>query len=201
MPLRRLISLSSLVLAVAALTPATALGAANGTDRPVSGTSTSTTILNTATGTGVSDGIGQLSHLGAFTFHNDFTSFTVTGPNTFSYTLTTIWVAANGDEFFSTGTATGTLTSGIKSYCQHDHWRHRSLRRRQRDDYVERHQRKRLRRAPRHRDSRRTDQLLTGRNRPGRRQRRPRSEIIEGEGGIGSMTSSHCGKVVYGAPR
>ncbi len=115
MPLRRLIFLSSLVLAVAALSPAMALGAANGTDRPVSGTSTSTTILNTATGIGVSDGIGELSHLGAFTFHNDFTSFTVTGPNTFSYTLTTIWVAANGDEFFSTGTATGTLTAGIKS--------------------------------------------------------------------------------------
>ncbi len=115
MPLSRVVFLSSLVLVVAALSPATSLGAANGTDRPISGTSTSTTILNTATGTGTSEGIGQLSHLGAFTFHNDFTSFTVTGPNTFSYTLTTTWVAANGDEFFSSGTATGTLTNGIES--------------------------------------------------------------------------------------
>jgi hypothetical protein len=77
----------------------------------VSGTSSSTTILDTATGTGVSEGIGQLSHLGAFTFHNDFTSFGFTAPNTFSYTLTTTWVAANGDEIFTTGTATGRLTA------------------------------------------------------------------------------------------
>lgn len=111
MPLRRLIFLSSLVLAVAALSPAAALGAANGTDRPVSGKSTSTTTVDLATGTGVSDGSGQLSHLGAFTFHNDFTSFTVTGPNTFSFTLTATVVAANGDEIFTTATGTGTLTA------------------------------------------------------------------------------------------
>jgi hypothetical protein len=115
MPKHRAIITASFVLALAALIPASAAANAGGTDRPVSGTSTSTTVLNTATGTGTSEGIGQLSHLGAFTFHNDFTSFTVTGPTTFSYTLTTIWVAANGDEIFTTGTATGTLTNGIES--------------------------------------------------------------------------------------
>jgi hypothetical protein len=112
MPLRRLIFLSSLVLAVAALSPATALGAANGTDRPLSGTSSSTTIINTAPpGTGTSDGSGQISHLGEFTFHNDITSLTPTGLNTFSFTLTAIIVAANGDEIFTTATGTGTLTA------------------------------------------------------------------------------------------
>jgi hypothetical protein len=99
------------LLAVAALSPAAALGKAHGTDRPVKGTSTSTTTVDLANGTGVSDGSGHLSHLGRFTFHNDFTSFTVTGPDTFSFTLTAIVVAANGDEIFTTGTGTGTVTA------------------------------------------------------------------------------------------
>ena len=111
MPLRRLIFLSSLVLAVAALSPAAALGAAKGTDRPVSGKSTSTTTIDTATGTGTVAGSGQLSHIGRFTFTNDITSLTITGPNTFSFTLTAIIVAANGDEIFTTATGTGTLTA------------------------------------------------------------------------------------------
>jgi hypothetical protein len=111
MPLRRLIFLSSVVLAVAALSPTAALGKAKGTDRPLSGKSSSTTIINAATGTGTSDGSGQLSHLGRFTFHNDITSFTVTGPVTFSVTLTAIIVAANGDEVFTTATGTGTFAA------------------------------------------------------------------------------------------
>ena len=111
MPLRRLICLSGLVLAVAALSPAAALGATNGTDRPVSGKSSSTTILDIATGTGTSDGSGQLSHFGSFSFHNDITSFTLTGPDTFTLTLTAIIVAANGDEVFTTATGTGTMTA------------------------------------------------------------------------------------------
>jgi hypothetical protein len=110
MPLRRLIFLSSLVLTVAALSPAAALGAAKGTDRPVSGTSSSTTTVDLATGTGSVAGSGQLSHLGQFTFTNDITSLTITG-NTFSFTLTAIIVAANGDEIFTTATGTGTLTA------------------------------------------------------------------------------------------
>jgi hypothetical protein len=111
MPLRRLIFLSSLVLAVAALSPAAALGAAKGTDRPVSGKSTSTTTIDTATGTGTVAGSGQLSHIGRFTFTNDITSLTITGPDTFSFTLTAIVVAANGDEVFTTATGTGTFSA------------------------------------------------------------------------------------------
>jgi hypothetical protein len=111
MSLRRLIFLSSLVLAVAALSPAAALGAAKGTDRPLSGTSTSTSTVDIVTGTGTVDGSGQISHLGRFTFHNDFTSVTITGPDTFSFTLTAIIVAANGDKVFTTATGTATFTS------------------------------------------------------------------------------------------
>jgi hypothetical protein len=110
MPLRRLIFLSSLVLAVAALSPPAALGAANGTDRPVKGKSTSTAIVNLATGTGTIDGTGQFTHIGKFTFHDDFTSFTLTGPTTFAFTSTETVVAANGDETFVTYAGTGTLT-------------------------------------------------------------------------------------------
>lgn len=111
MPTRTLIVLSSLVLALAALSPAAALGKAKGTDRPVSGKSTSTTTVDLATGTGIADGRGQLSHFGRFTFHNDITSITLTGPDTFSLTLTASVVAANGDEVFTTAVGTGTLTA------------------------------------------------------------------------------------------
>jgi hypothetical protein len=99
------------ILAVAAIGPAAALGKPHGTDRPVKGTSTSTTTVDLATGTGISDGSGQISHLGAFTFHNDFTGFTVTG-DTFTWTQTATIVAANGDEIFATAVGTGTLSTG-----------------------------------------------------------------------------------------
>ena len=98
------------LFAVAAMSPAAALGKAKGTDRPLSGTSSSTTTVDLATGTGSVAGSGQLSHLGRFTFTNDITSFTLTG-NTFSFTLTAIIVAANGDEVYTTATGTGTLTA------------------------------------------------------------------------------------------
>jgi hypothetical protein len=110
MPLRRLIVLSSLVLGVAVLSPAPALGAANGTDRPLTGTSTSTSTFNLATGAGTTDGTSQLSHFGTTTFHNDFT-FTITG-DTITLTGTDTEVAANGDKLFSTFTITGTVSTG-----------------------------------------------------------------------------------------
>ncbi len=122
MPLRRLIFLSSLVLAVAALSPAATLGAAKGTQRPaptggchrsprahtVKGPSTATAIVNLATGLGTYDATGHVSHLGKFTLHGDFTSFTFTG-NTLAFTATETVVASNGDELFITATGTGTF--------------------------------------------------------------------------------------------
>ena len=99
------------LLAVAAVSPAAALGKAKGTDRPSSGKSSSTTTVDLATGTGSVEGSGQLSHIGRFTFTNDITSFTLTGGDGFTFTLTAVIVAANGDEIYTTATGTGTLTA------------------------------------------------------------------------------------------
>jgi hypothetical protein len=101
-----------LVLAVAALGPAAALGAAKGTDRPLSGTNTATVIINLATQTGTVDGTGQLSHFGKFTFHGDIT---LTG-------TTETYVAANGDKMFTTVVTTGgagvdTITGGTGRFA------------------------------------------------------------------------------------
>jgi hypothetical protein len=99
------------LFALAALSPAMALGEAGGTYRPLSGTSSSTTTVDLAAGTGTVAGSGQFAHLGRFTFTNDITSFTLTGPDTFSFTLTATLVAANGDEVYTTATGTGKLTA------------------------------------------------------------------------------------------
>jgi Ni/Co efflux regulator RcnB len=140
MKLRRLIFLSSLVLAVTALSPVAALGAANGSERPVKGTSveghkhrdrdrdrqrdrdrrrhhveiegteTGTTTVNLVTGASVSDGTDHVSHLGTLTAHS-LLAFTITSGTTFSFTGTETDVAANGDKLFSTLTGSGTFTS------------------------------------------------------------------------------------------
>jgi hypothetical protein len=98
------------LLALTALSPPAALGNAKSTARPMSGTSSSTTTVDLATGTGSVAGSGRLSHYGRFTFTNDITSFTLTGPDTFSLTLTAVLVAANGDKVCTAATGTGTLT-------------------------------------------------------------------------------------------
>src|SRR5829696_1436453 len=98
------------VLALAVVAPSAAVAKRGGTDRPLQGQSSSTTTIDLATGTGSSAGSGRVSHSGKFTFTNDITSFTLTGPTTFSLTLTGIIVAANGDVIYTTATGTGTLT-------------------------------------------------------------------------------------------
>ena len=113
---RRLLVLSSVVLAVGALSacrmpPPEPL-------HPVTGTTSGTVITNSATGTGTSDGPFDLTVLGKGTLHNDFTSFTQTG-NTFASTGTAIWSTrndgdaptANGDKVFTSHVTTGTVTS------------------------------------------------------------------------------------------
>jgi hypothetical protein len=107
--MRRFIIILSL-LAITALSPPAALGKAKGTVRPLSGTGSSTTSIDLATGTGSVAGSFRLSHLGRFAFTNDITSFKVTGPDTFSLTLTAILVAAKGDRLCTAATGTGTLT-------------------------------------------------------------------------------------------
>ena len=111
MPLRRLIFLASLVLAVAAMSPSAALAAAHGTNRPLTGTATGTTTLNLLTGDAASVFTGHLSHLGAETGTDELTVIADLVTGTFTYTGTRTFVAANGDEVLSTVTGSGAFTS------------------------------------------------------------------------------------------
>ena len=108
-PRRRLIFLASLVVAVAAVSPSSALAAAHGTARPLTGTGTGTITINLATGAATADGTGYISHLGAFTGHVDL-MFTFTGAS-FTYTGTGTDVAANGDKLVFSVKASGTIGS------------------------------------------------------------------------------------------
>src|SRR5262245_19676276 len=80
--LRRFLTVSSFRLALGVLSPAVASAATNGTNRPLTGSSTSTTTINLATGAAIGDGVSVVSHCGKTTFHNDMT-FTITGPDSF----------------------------------------------------------------------------------------------------------------------
>lgn len=110
--------LTGLLVAFAMVSPAAALGAANGTDLPLIGSSTQTNTLIFATDQLTSQFAGQLSHLGAFTGRAELL-FTPTGlgpPVPYTETGTATLVAANGDELFETvsgtGTASGTTAGG-----------------------------------------------------------------------------------------
>jgi hypothetical protein len=108
--MRRFTFILALLAVAGTFTAGPALGAAKGTDRPVRGTGTSTTTVDLAAGTGAVVGGGLMSHVGRFSFTNDITSFTVTG-SSFTFTLTAVITAANGDEMYTTATGTGTLTA------------------------------------------------------------------------------------------
>jgi hypothetical protein len=99
--------LSTWVLGVALISPAAALGAARGTNRPLTGRSAGTTTL--INGALTARFVGRLSHLGAFTGTADlvFTPFGL--PPLFPYTVTgtETLVAANGDTLFGTVDGTG----------------------------------------------------------------------------------------------
>ena len=114
MPLRKTLFLSSLVLAVVAMTPAAAMGAAKGTDRPLAGTTTSTTTVSLITGVATTVSSGHLSHLGAVTGTSN-EQFALVSPNGFSFTGTGTTVAANGDELFTISSGTGTLGPPVEN--------------------------------------------------------------------------------------
>ncbi len=114
MPLRSLIFRTSVVLAVAAISPAAALAASHGTDRPLKGTVSNTTTVSLVTGAATSVESGHLSHLGAFTGTGELT-FTLTGVNGFSFTGTGTLVAANGDELFTATVGSGTFGPPIET--------------------------------------------------------------------------------------
>ena len=67
--MRKVIMIAGLALALGVLAPATALGKAGGTDRPVQGSGSGTTVLDLATLAFVTDATGVVSHLGQTTVH------------------------------------------------------------------------------------------------------------------------------------
>ena len=105
-----------LVLALAALSPATSLAKAGGTDRPLKGTASGTTTLDTSTvpfpATG--EGTSRMAHLGTGTYSLDYT-FTPGAPGTFTVAGTAEFVAANGDRLFTSFSGTGHNTSPSRS--------------------------------------------------------------------------------------
>jgi hypothetical protein len=114
MRLRKLILISGLVLAVVFISPAAAMGATKGTNRPLTGTVTLTTTVNLITLAGTQVASGQLSHLGKVTDSGDL-QFALVGPNGFSFTVTYTIVAANGETLFANGSGTGNSGPPITS--------------------------------------------------------------------------------------
>ena len=100
---RNVITLAGLVVALAVLSPASALANAGGTDRPIKGAGTGTISLEPATGafTGVVPGVS--SHLGDITVHIEGVGARA-ADGTFAGSGTATLVAANGDE------VTGSIT-------------------------------------------------------------------------------------------
>jgi hypothetical protein len=96
------------------MTPAAAMGAAKGTERPLSGTGRTTTTINLVTGEGTNVSSGRLSHLGATT-GSVVEQFALVGPNGFSFTGTGTIVAANGDKLFTAISGTGTFGPPVQS--------------------------------------------------------------------------------------
>jgi hypothetical protein len=103
-----LVLLVGVVLAVTTLSRPTA-SAAHGATRPLTGTGTGATTLDLLTGAATADFTGHLSPLGGETGYDNLT-FTITGPNTFTYTGTRTFMAVNGDKLFSAITGKGTFT-------------------------------------------------------------------------------------------
>ena len=92
-----MIALAGLVVALAVVSPASALANAGGTDRPIKGGGTGTISLDPATGafTGVVPGVS--SHLGDITVHIEGVGARA-AEGTFAGSGTATLVAANGDE-------------------------------------------------------------------------------------------------------
>jgi hypothetical protein len=114
MPPRKLAVLAGMVLAGIVVAPSAAMGAANGTDRPLTGTLTVTTTINLVTGVATNVSSGQLSLLGKVTGTSN-EQFALVGANGFTWTGTGTVVAANGDKLFETISGAGTFGPPMQS--------------------------------------------------------------------------------------
>ena len=109
---RKIVALAGLVLALAVLSPASALANAGGTDRPIKGAGTGAITLNPATGAFTGAVPGVSSHLGNITVHIEGVGARA-ADGTFTGSGTATLVAANGDEVRGTITLTQrALTDG-----------------------------------------------------------------------------------------
>jgi hypothetical protein len=115
--LRTAVALAGLVLAVALLGPSAAVAKKGGTDRPLKDRESGTTVLDLATGAFVSDTTGVASHLGRTSSHIDGV-VTITGPDTFTVSGSSVTLAANGDELFGTFIGSGTTDAAGNSAGQ-----------------------------------------------------------------------------------
>jgi hypothetical protein len=106
---RRLLVLTSLLLALAVVAAGPAAAKRGGTDRPLKGSGSATALVDIATGVSSNQGTARLSHLGKTTFSLQF-SVTAIGPTTNRVEGTGTFVAANGDALFVTFTGTSELT-------------------------------------------------------------------------------------------
>lgn len=104
---KAIITFTSLVVALAALVPASALGKANGTARPIKVTFSDTAVLDLATFSFHYQGTQLDSHAGTSTWAGEG-SIALTGFNTFNQSDAWVVTAANGDELFGTNAGTGT---------------------------------------------------------------------------------------------
>lgn len=111
---RKVFALAGLVLAVAVLSPASALANAGGTDRPYRATGSGIAV-STAVSPGnlVTRFAGHIrgTHVGNATFVNDPQFITITGLGSLSYSApNSVLTAANGDKLYTSQTGTGTFT-------------------------------------------------------------------------------------------
>ena len=104
MTTRKAIALAGLVLALAILSPASALAKRGGTDRPLKATISGTVSLTVGTGAFTSDVTGVSSHLGEYTAHLEGNAAPDPLLGIYVGYGSISWVADNGDELYGTFT-------------------------------------------------------------------------------------------------
>jgi hypothetical protein len=107
--MRKAILLASLALAVGALVPSSALPAAGGSDLPLKGSFSGTTVHNLATGHLDGTSTGEFTHFGSSMLEQSV-QVAITGATTRSWSGTWTLTAANGDQLSGTSVGTGSLT-------------------------------------------------------------------------------------------
>ncbi len=107
--MRKAITFAGLILAIAILTPASALAKTKGTERPLKFSVSETNVTNLETFTNHYAGTEIASHAGKGTIEGNG-AFRFSGFNTLEYQDSWVFTAPNGDKVF--GTSTGTITGG-----------------------------------------------------------------------------------------